>query len=180
MRKLVIGLFATILFAVLLVGGVALARPDEPKIEKSVSLVGRTGPSGGYDAGEQCLLTGFAPTEELGDQTKITGFVSLTQSPGFGPSTATKAATIRVLNIAISGGDGSKVATLTGFVINDFGYSQSLLDFAVSDVTIVADEAARTIVLTLDTNSDNGGPIQYTFSGVGPDGFPKVIVVIED
>ena len=48
------------------------------------------------------------------------------------------------------------------------------------DVLIVADEETQTIVVTLDTDGDNGGPITYTFAGTDAQGFPLAIVMIED
>ena len=189
MRKLVVGLFATILFAVLLVGGVALA-DDGPEIEESVSLSGFTNVSGGCDPEQVCVLQGFVAELELNDQTRVLRHVTFSQAT-LPQGDITKAVNIVVRSLAISEGDDGKVATLTGIVRADFGFVPSLRDLVVNptppplfffdqDVTIVADEAAQTIVLTLDTDGDNGGPITYTFSGTDQQGFPLAIVKIED
>ena len=77
MRKLVVGLCATILFAVLLAGGVVLAHSSEPEIEESVGMSGFTFAAGGCDTRQACVFSGFVSTVELNDQTKVLRHVTL-------------------------------------------------------------------------------------------------------
>ncbi len=171
MKKFAVGLITTMLLTVVIGGGVILANDGKAKVRESVSLSARTFSGGGCDALHTCFLSGF-PQELIldGQAQPLKGFVHLTSVKG---GEIDNAVTITVTSIAISKGSGTKVATLTGGVPG-FSGDWDISPF-FTDATIVADEAARTIVLTLDTFT---GTKTFTFSGNSPGGFPYAVVDI--
>ncbi len=171
MKKFAVGLITTMVLAVVIGGGVILANDGKAKIRESVSLSARTFPGGGCDALHVCFLSGSSQVLILDGQAQpIKGFVHLTSVKG---GVIDNAVTITVTSIAISEGSGTKVATLTGGVRGVVGDWDILTGF--NHVTIVADEAAHTIVLTLDTGT---GTKTFTFSGDSIAGFPFAVVDI--
>ena len=177
MKKFTVGLITTMVLAVAIGGGVIIADDDKAEIEESVSLSARTFSGGGCDLEHVCFLSGSSQVLIKDDQTRgIKGFVHLTSVGPLPLGVIDNAVTITVFNIAISEGSDGNVATLTGGVRGVSG-DWGILTGLSSAATIVADESAGTIVLTLDTTT---GTKTFTFFGDSSAGFPFAVVEISD